>query len=138
MLGDSEITFSLELRDMKYLSHKKSFNATISSDVLDNGATGQVPVDFTVITDLDEKGESKYVVGGRVYFEASIFGLNYNSFTYKGFFDQEGYTEPPSTLKQLKSSGLIWIIAASVVLLIILVYVICKCRSKSDSKKKSD
>lgn len=48
---------------------------------------GTIPIDFTILTDLDAQGSSKYVVGGRVYFEGSVFGNKVNSFTYKGFFD---------------------------------------------------
>lgn len=36
-----------------------------------------------------------YVAGGRAYFEADVVGANSNSFTAKGFFDKEGYIEPP-------------------------------------------
>lgn len=40
------------------------------------------------------------MVGGRTYFEASIFGAGYQSFTTKGFFDKAGYVEPTAnTLK---------------------------------------
>ena len=86
------------MRDMKYLSHKKSFNKTVSRSML-NGGTDEIPVDFTVLTELDNSGSSRYVVGGRVYFEGSVFGNGVNSFTYKGFFDDANYVEPSSSLR---------------------------------------
>ena len=53
-----------------------------------------VDVNFTVIEDSDRNGSSRYVVGGRTYFEANAIGDNVNSFTTKGFFDKLGYVEP--------------------------------------------
>ena len=107
---------------------------TAAPDVKDK-AKGQVVVDFTKIMDSDERGESRYVVGGRTYFEASIFGTNYNSFTYKGFFDQKGYTEPPSTLRKIKSSGLVWIIIGGVVALALLVFLIYRCCANKEQSR---
>ena len=43
----------------------------------------------------DSIGISKYVPGGRAYFEADTIGPKINSFTAKGFFDQSNYVEPP-------------------------------------------
>ena len=88
----------------------------------------------------DSKGESKYVVGGRIYFEASVRGVGVHSFTYKGFFDQEGYEEPKSTLNKIKSSGVIWIVLGSIAgLLIIIGLYMCYCRKEDHhSKSKSD
>lgn len=124
---------------MKYLSHKKSFKATVDPEVLQGTKSGYVKVDFSQLLDSDEKNESKYVVGGRVYFEASLFGTYVNSFTYKGFFDQEGYEEPASFLKRITTQGMIWLIVASVVVLGVLIYVVYRCCCKKDEglrKKK--
>jgi len=84
----------------------------------------------------DSKGESWYVVGGRTYFEAALFGTYTSSFTYKGFFDQKGYEEPASTLNKIQSSGLIWIIVAACVVAIILTIVIIKCCCSDSGAKK--
>ena len=111
--------------------------------MLNGEETAEIPVDFTILTELDDSGVSRYVVGGRVYFEGSVFGNGVNSFTYKGFFDDANYEEPSSTLKKIKSSGLVWIISGGVVVLLLLVLVIYCCCKKSDDvnktgKKKSD
>lgn len=54
-------------------------------------------------------GESRYINGGRAYFQVSLFGYQTSSFTTKGFFDQLGYEEPmmPS-VEQRKREILIW------------------------------
>ncbi len=103
-----------------------------------SGGEQTIPVDFTQLVDSDNKGDSKYVVGGRVYFEGSVHGSAVHSFTYKGFFDQAGYVEPASALNKIKSSGLIWIIVGSLValvLIVVLVYAFC-CKSSEGKKTK--
>ena len=72
------------------------------------------------------------MVGGRTYFEATVFGPDTSSFTTKGFFDKEGYEEPiNNNLKNNKA--LLWVtIIGSIlafVLLVVLVYCCC-CRKK--------
>ncbi len=71
-------------------------------------------IDFASLELSDSKGDSLYVAGGRVYFEADIFGLGYTSFTMKGFFDKLGYVEPPfednSTLRLV-----LWIVLPIVI-----------------------
>ena len=95
-------------------------------------------IDFSVLQDSDSKGESRYIVGGRTYFEASVFGNggNVNSFTFRGFFDEEGYEEPKSTLNKLKSSGWLWVIIGSGIALIVLAIVLyCYCKKKKEQEK---
>jgi hypothetical protein len=41
-------------------------------------------------------GLSKYVAGGRAYFETEILGTSTLFVTGKGFFDKLGYVEPPA------------------------------------------
>ena len=59
---------------------------------------GLVPLEFEInFNDLlmaDSTGETRFVVGGRAYFEGLVFGTNTVSFTSRGFFDQLGYQEP--------------------------------------------
>jgi len=57
-----------------------------------------------------------------------VFGDGVNSFTFRGFFDEEGYEEPKSTLNKLKSSGWLYvIICLSVALVVGVVVLICCC-----------
>jgi hypothetical protein len=53
-----------------------------------------IEIDFSALLESDDAGLSSYVNGGRVYFEANLFGYQTSSFTAKGFFDQLGYVEP--------------------------------------------
>jgi hypothetical protein len=62
-----------------------------------------IELDFSKLEESDSKKASSYVNGGRVFFEANIFGYHTYSFTTKGFFDKEGYVEP-----MLKDSGIRW------------------------------
>ena len=50
-------------------------------------------LDFSKLEESDATGNSKFVVGGRAYFEANLFGYHTSSFTTKGFFDKEGFVE---------------------------------------------
>ena len=68
-------------------------------------------------------------------------GTEVSSFTYKGFFDEAGYEEPPSTLKKIKSSGIVWIVLGSLAAVgaLILVYMCyCKKEDNDNRKPKSD
>jgi len=62
-----------------------------------------IELDFSKLEQSDSTGASRFVNGGRVFFEANIFGYHTYSFTTKGFFDKEGYEEP-----KLKDSGIRW------------------------------
>ncbi len=62
-----------------------------------------IELDFSKLAASDATGESRFINGGRVYFEANIFGYHTSSFTTKGFFDQEGYVEP-----MVKDKGVRW------------------------------
>jgi len=131
----ASVTF--DFRDMKYLSHKQPFSVEL--DVNQKGKTqGSVNIDFSVLQEQDSRGESHYIVGGRTYFEASVFGNggSVNSFTFRGFFDEEGYEEPKSTLNQLKSSGWLWVIIGSAVALVLFAIVLyCFCNRKKEQEK---
>ena len=134
---DSDWKVYLDLRDFKYLSHYTRFETTITDqDVKDNKKPATIEVDFTKVEDSDEKGDSYYVVGGRTYFEAHIFGDNVSSFTYKGFFDKAGYVEPKSTIGKLKA-GWVWALVIGGLLIIagVLVALWC-CKKNSDKKNK--
>lgn len=63
-------------------------------------------------------------------------GGSVNSFTFRGFFDEEGYEEPKSTLNKLKSSGWLWVIIGLGIALIILAIVLyCYCKKKKEQEK---
>lgn len=72
-----------------------------------------------------------------------MFGDGVNSFTFRGFFDEEGYEEPKSTLNKLKSSGWLYvIIGVSIALVILAIVLYCCCKKSKEqertSRKKDD
>ena len=132
------VRVDFNFRDMKYLSNKHTFSVDMDNVVLNGTTDGSVPVDFSKLVSEDATGNSRFIVGGRTYFEASAFGTDVNSFTFRGFFDEEGYVEPKSTLSNLKNSGWFWvIIVGSVLLLVAIIVIWCQCSKKKDSAKKS-
>ncbi len=61
------------------------------------------------------------------------------SFTFRGFFDEEGYEEPKSTLNKLKNSGWLYVIIGSciaIVALVIVAFCCCK-KNKNDDQRVS-
>jgi hypothetical protein len=80
-----------------------------------------IELDFKALVESDEAGFSRFINGGRVYFEANVFGYQTSSFTTKGFFDQLGYVEPekpfikPESIETLKK-----------VLLVLFVYLVLR------------
>lgn len=69
------IELQFEFFDMKYLSQTKIFNTTVMDPaVFANNTEGTLDVDFNELTTSDAINGSKYVVGGRTYFEATVYG----------------------------------------------------------------
>ena len=84
-----------EFRDFKYLSHvKKTIVKITDPQVVVGAKPATIELDFSALLESDNDGLSNYIVGGRAYFEANLFGYQTASFTTKGFFDQAGYVEP--------------------------------------------
>ena len=82
------IILQMEFFDMKYLSQTTTFSTTVVDPaVFANNTEGNLTVDFSKLTTSDADHGTKYVVGGRTYFEASVYGNGTQSFTTKGFFD---------------------------------------------------
>ena len=133
---------------MKYLSNKKNFTQVIDLNIpeVDDPedfvakTDGSISLDFSDLEHSDATGDSRFVVGGRTYFEASVFGEggNVSSFTFRGFFDKEGYEEPKSTLNKLKSSGWLYVIIAGSVLLVIGAIVLyCYCSKRKEKERQA-
>ena len=135
-----DVTVQFDFRDMKYLSHKTSFDVDMTIDTTQEWNENSIEVDFTKLQDSDATGNSRYIVGGRTYFEASVFSTEVNSFTFKGFFDEEGYVEPKSTLNELKSSGWLYVIISLCILLVvgaIVLYCYCSRKKKEQERQAS-
>ena len=130
-----KITLQFEFFDMKYLSQTIIFNATVAdAGVFANNTEGNLSVDFSLLTASDAQNGTKYVVGGRTYFEASVYGNVTQSFTTKGFFDQANYVEPVNSSIGNKPA-IVWLIVISSILafvvIVTLLYCFC-CKKKSN------
>lgn len=95
VLDTEQVIVSFEFRDWKYLSNvRKTQQIITDSDVLTGQKENSIELDFSKLEESDTSGETRFVMGGRAYFEANLFGYHTSSFTTKGFFDKEGYVEP--------------------------------------------
>ena len=121
---------------MKYLSHSKAFTTSMNADQVGT-SKGTVNIDFSELQSSDASGDSRYIVGGRAYFEASVHGSDVGTFTFRGFFDEEGYEEPKSTLNKLKSSGWLYVIIVGCIGLVALGIVLycCCCRKSKEQER---
>lgn len=75
VMDSPALTVQFEFFDMKYLSMTKTFNTTVIDPAIIAGtANGSIAIDFSQLTASDSQNGTKYVVGGRTYFEATVFG----------------------------------------------------------------
>ena len=66
----------------------------VDDQVISGKQKGKITVDLAQMVRKDQNMNSQYVMGGRMFFEASVSGDSYISFVTNGFVDQEGYIEP--------------------------------------------
>ena len=89
------VTVTVDFRDWKYLSDLIRFEKISENpQVIAGLQEGSIEVDFNKMTMSDTNQKTRYVVGGRLFFEAHVFGNGYTSFTTNAFLDKEGYVEP--------------------------------------------
>jgi hypothetical protein len=111
--ADTELTFTFDFRDWKYLSQIERFAVDITDpEVIAGNKEGEFQVDFNKMKERDANNGTKFEVGGRMFFEAHVFGLSTTSFTTNGFLDQEGYVEPRivKTAASAIKANLAWLI----------------------------
>ena len=113
---------------------EQTYSDTESAQILAGTKNATIKIDFSELMAADSNDGSKYIVGGRTYFEVSMFSTDYSSFTTKGFFDQLGYEEPTAnTLSNNK--GLLWLTIIGSILgfagLVALIYC-CYCKKQSN------
>jgi hypothetical protein len=56
-------------------------------EVIVGAKSASIELDFKALVESDDADLSRFINGGRVYFEANVFGYQTSSFTTKGFFD---------------------------------------------------
>lgn len=90
-----ELTVHFDVRDMKYLSNSNHSEwPTTDADVMVGNKAMKISLNFQDLMTQDATGETYFVVGGRTYYEIQVKGEKTISFITKGFFDQEGYSQP--------------------------------------------
>ena len=101
------------------------------SEVIVGNREGVIDIDFNKMTERDLNG-TKFEVGGRMFFEAHVFGIGLTSFTTNGFVDKEGYVEPvrAQTTQQVVMSSIGWTTAAGVGALV-LTLILCRVMAKN-------
>ncbi len=71
------MTIDFSIRDFKYMSNKnQTLTVTTSPAQMNGSANITFPLNFQTLLDSDSAGESYFVVAGRVYFEARVYGEN--------------------------------------------------------------
>jgi len=121
MPGD-QLIVQFDFRDFKYLSNVMKTQVTITDpEVMVGVKNASIELDFKALVESDEEGLSRFVNGGRVYFEANVFGYQTSSFTTKGFFDQLGYVEPEKPLIKSETIEML-----KKVLFVIVVYLVLR------------
>lgn len=81
----NQMQFSIEIDDPLVLAGLKEGNITIDLSKLENS---------------DRNNNTKYVNGGRAYFEAEVLGFKISSISAKGFIDKLAYEEPTRDLSK--------------------------------------
>ena len=129
----------INLRDFKFLTNTYTKNYTVNDpDVLYGNSRGFWNIDFSEMEASDAAGLTKFVVGGRIYFEAKVYANGTDSFVTQGFFDKEGYVEPVSHAH--KRNVIIWtgsiLILILVAALALLYYIFCHKKEQRALKKR--
>ncbi len=141
-MKDDHLIVQFDFRDFKYLSNVMKTQVTIRDpEVIVGLKNASIELDFKALVESDEAGLSRFINGGRVYFEANVFGYQTSSFTTKGFFDQLGYVEPikeyfnPQKLESLKK---MFAVAFAYLVFRVLWRSCCRSNRPSESKIKTE
>lgn len=80
---------------MKWITNQMQFSTEIDDPLVLAGLKeGNVTVDLSKLELSDRNNDTRYVNGGRAYFEAEVLGFKISSFSARGFFDKLNYEEP--------------------------------------------
>ncbi len=119
-MNSDQLIVRFDFRDFKYLSNIMKTQIIVDDpEVMVGLKDASIELDFAALLESDALGKSRFVNGGRVYFEANVFGYQTTSFTTKGFFDQLGYEEPMQGFINLKKLEKLKPWATAIVILLI-------------------
>ena len=88
----TQLSVQFAVRDFRYLSNANITTINITDPDQMNGITPVTfEINFNDLLEQDSSGVTKFVVGGRAYFECLVYGANTVTFPFRGFFDELGY-----------------------------------------------
>ena len=95
-------------------------------DIIAGKKEESILIDFSKMTRSDKEFGSRFVVGGRMFYEINLFATGFLSFTTNGFFDQLGYQEPLLENQDKRIEITIYSLLASLVCFCFCLYLCCK------------
>ena len=88
MPGNS-VSIEFMFQDWLYLSQQIQTSAIITdNEILLGVKEGTLTLPLPTLVASDKAGQSKYEVGGRIYFEAQVKDAIFSTFVSNGFFDR--------------------------------------------------
>jgi hypothetical protein len=80
---------------MKWMTNQLQFSTEIDDPLVLSGLKeGNITIDLSKLEQSDRENGTRYVNGGRAYFEAEVLGFKISSFSARGFIDKLNYLEP--------------------------------------------
>lgn len=130
VIGDMAVSVVFDFRDWHYMTNVIRFDKVVTDpDVIAGLREDTLTVDLGQVTRADKVGnKTKFEVAGRLYWEAHVYGDGITPFTTNGFFDREGYEQPPFISKRDEVILLMWVIGI-LLLLLLAVATLCKCHT---------
>lgn len=75
LVEEEDYPVQFEFRDFRYLSKSRKFKTTVRDPLVMVGLkNASIEIDFSAMLASDATGQSRYINGGRIYFEANLFG----------------------------------------------------------------
>jgi hypothetical protein len=86
---------------MKWMTNQIQFSTEVDDPLVFAGLKeANITIDLSKLEKSDAHNDTKYVNGGRAYFEAEVIGFKVSSVSARGFIDKLGYEEPTRDLSQ--------------------------------------
>lgn len=106
-------------------------------EILAGNANATIYLNFTQLEEKDQTTKSRYVMAGRSYFEANLYGNNLSSYVTKGFFDKQDYVEPSHN--KLPEDDVVAIVLTTIFFFLVIVCTLyCCCKKKTKANEHLD
>ena len=130
--------FVFDFRDFMYMSHIDRWrDKVLDAEVAAGLKNGTLRVKWDNILASDAKNASKYVVAGRVFWEANLFYPNTTTFVTSGFFAQKGYEEPRlDSISGTDAKGIVLGIIAALIVIVVVVLCYKRHQKRKEEERK--